>query len=176
MAVGAMVPGLARDPLKALPPDREGLLRLVHRWRDEAVKAGRDGFWLARFLRAKGVEAYVIHPTSVSVCREPRRAKTDRLDVGLLQRCLMSWLRGETKALQHGGAPVARRGGCETAAPRARATCPQAHGLHQPDEGDAGAVGHRDLTPNCATHRRNCDAGHTGRLFHPAQYPGRAGA
>jgi transposase len=108
--VGAMVPGLARDPLKALPPDPEGLLRLLHRWRDEAVKAGRkikrivvafeagrDGFWLARFLRAKGVEAYVIHPTSVPVSREQRRAKTDRLDIGLLQRCLMGWLRAEKK-------------------------------------------------------------------------------
>jgi transposase len=108
--VGAMVPGLARDPLKSLPPDPEGLLGLLHRWRDEAVKAGRkitriivafeagrDGFWLARFLRAKAIEAYVIHPTSVPVSREQRRAKTDRLDIGLLQRCLMGWLRGERK-------------------------------------------------------------------------------
>ena len=108
--VGAMVPGLARNPLKALPPDPDGVLRLLHRWRDEAVKAGRtikrivvafeagrDGFWLARFLRAKGIEAYVIHPTSVPVSREQRRAKTDRLDIGLLQRCLMGWLRGEKK-------------------------------------------------------------------------------
>jgi transposase len=108
--VGAMVPGLARDPLKALPPDPDGLLRLLHRWRDEAVKAGRkikriivafeagrDGFWLARFLRSREIEAYVIHPTSVPVSREQRRAKTDRLDIGLLQRCLMGWLRGEKK-------------------------------------------------------------------------------
>jgi transposase len=108
--VGAMVPGLARDPLKALHPDLEGLLRLLHRWRDEAVKAGReikriivafeagrDGFWLARCLRARGIEVYVIHPTSVPVSREHRRAKTDRLDIGLLQRCLMGWLRGEKK-------------------------------------------------------------------------------
>jgi transposase len=108
--VGAMVPGLARDPLKALPPDPQALLRLLHRWRDEAVKAGcnikriivafeagRDGFWLARLLRANGIEAYVIHPTSVPVSREQRRAKTDRLDIGLLQRCLMGWLRGEKR-------------------------------------------------------------------------------
>src|SRR6188768_3933605 len=58
------------------------LLRLLHRWRDEAVQAGRtitriavafeagrDGFWLARWLRARGIEAYVIHPTSIG---EPR--------------------------------------------------------------------------------------------------------
>ena len=64
-----------------------------------AFEAGRDGFWLARFLRAKGIEAYVIHPTSVPVSREQRRAKTDRLDIGLLQRCLMGWLRSEKKHL-----------------------------------------------------------------------------
>src|SRR3954454_23674286 len=43
-----------------------------------AFEAGRDGFWLARWLRAHGIEAHVIHPTSVAVSREHRRAKTDR--------------------------------------------------------------------------------------------------
>lgn len=109
--VGGMVPGIDRDPLKKLAtPDAEALLRLLYRWRDEAVKAGktitrivvgyeagRDGFWLARWLRARGVEAYVIHPTSIAVSREHRRAKTDRLDIGLLKRSLLGWLRGEEK-------------------------------------------------------------------------------
>jgi transposase len=45
-----------------------------------AYEAGRDGFWLARWLRQHDVEAYVIHPTSVAVSREHQRAKTDRLD------------------------------------------------------------------------------------------------
>ncbi|HLZ21464.1 MAG TPA: IS110 family transposase [Ktedonobacterales bacterium] len=108
--VGGIVPGLQREPLKKLPPDQEGLLGLLHRWRGEAVKAGReitrvvvafeagrDGFWLARWLRARGFEAYVIHPTSIPVSREQRRAKTDRLDIGLLKRALLGWLRGEKK-------------------------------------------------------------------------------
>lgn len=108
--VGAVVPGLAREPLKKLDPDADALLKLLYRWRDEAVKAGRkikriivafeagrDGFWLARWLRSRRIEAYVIHPTSVAVSREQRRAKTDRLDIGLLQRSLMGWLRGERK-------------------------------------------------------------------------------
>src|SRR5207244_12258814 len=60
-----------------------------------ACEAGRDGFWLARWLRARGVEAHVIHPTSVAVSREHRRAKTDRLDTGLLKRAFLGWLRGE---------------------------------------------------------------------------------
>src|SRR5215469_11972855 len=108
--VGAIVPGITRDPLKALVPDPEALIKLLYRWRDEAVKAGckikrivvgfeagRDGFWLARWLRARGIEAYVIHPTSIPVSREQRRAKTDRLDTALLMRAVLGWLRGEPK-------------------------------------------------------------------------------
>ena len=51
-----------------------------------AFEAGRDGFWLARWLRAQGAEAHVIHPTSIAVARDHRRAKTDRLDTELLKR------------------------------------------------------------------------------------------
>src|SRR6516164_1525937 len=65
--VGGMVPGIKREPLKKLAPDQEALLALLHRWRDEAIaaghaitrlvvafEAGRDGFWLARWLRSRG--------------------------------------------------------------------------------------------------------------------------
>jgi transposase len=103
-----IVPGIERHPLKKLDADREALLGVLHRWRGEAVKAGRaisriavafeagrDGFWLARWLRARGIEAYVIHPTSIAVSREHRRAKTDRLDSDLLKRAFLGWLRGE---------------------------------------------------------------------------------
>jgi transposase len=108
--VGGIVPGLAREPLKKLAPDAAALLGLLFRWRDEAARsghsvtricvayeAGRDGFWLVRWLRARGIECHVIHPTSVSVSREHRRAKTDRLDLALLKRSFLGWLRGETK-------------------------------------------------------------------------------
>ena len=37
----------------------------------------RDGFWLARWLIARGIEAHVIHSASVAVSRERKRAKTD---------------------------------------------------------------------------------------------------
>src|SRR6201988_871208 len=106
--VAGMLPGIEHQPRKKLEPNAERLLGLLHRWRDEAVKAGRkitrialafeagrDGFWLARWLRARGVEAHVIHPTSVAVPREHRRAKTDRLDTELLKRAFLGWLRGE---------------------------------------------------------------------------------
>jgi len=108
--VGAIVPGLERQPQKKLEPDPSALLKLLERWRDEGVKAGRtmrrivlafeagrDGFWLARWLRKRGIETHVIHSTSVAVPREHRRAKTDRLDLAMLMRVFLGWLRGERK-------------------------------------------------------------------------------
>src|SRR5881628_2742490 len=106
--VAGIVPGVERQPLKKLAVDESALLKLLHRWREEAEKAGRrieriavafeagrDGFWLARWLAARGIEAYVIHASSVAVSREHRRAKTDRLDTELLKRGFLGWLRGE---------------------------------------------------------------------------------
>src|SRR5213592_250195 len=106
--VAGMLPGIERQPRKKLEPSPERLLGLLHRWRYEAVRAGRtitrialafeagrDGFWLARWLAAQGIEAHVIHASSVAVTREHRRAKTDRLDTGLLKRGFLGWLRGE---------------------------------------------------------------------------------
>jgi len=108
--VAGIVPGINRQPLKKLAADEATLLQLLYRWRDEATKAGRtidriavayeagrDGFWLARWLRGRGIEAHVIHPTSVAVSREHRRAKTDRLDTELLKRAFLGWLRGEPR-------------------------------------------------------------------------------
>jgi transposase len=108
--VSAIVPGVERQPLKKLDADAETLFKLLRRWRMEAgqagrdvkrivvaYEAGRDGFWLARWLRAHEIEAYVIHPSSVAVPREHRRAKTDRLDTELLMRAFLGWLRGEKR-------------------------------------------------------------------------------
>src|SRR5665213_1697730 len=106
--VAGIVPGVERQPLKKLAVDESVLLKLLHRWREEAEKAGhrikriavafeagRDGFWLARWLRARDIEVHVIHASSVAVSREHRRAKTDRLDTELLKRSFLGWLRSE---------------------------------------------------------------------------------
>src|SRR3984893_12541809 len=106
--VGGFVPGIEAQRGKNPERSPEAVLAVLHRWRDEAVRAGgtitriavafeagRDGFWLARWLEAHGVEAHVIHPSSVAVSREHRRAKTDRLDTELLKRSFLGWLRGE---------------------------------------------------------------------------------
>lgn len=53
-------------------------------------EAGRDGFWIDRFLRKAGIKNVVVDPASIEVSRRGRRAKTDRLDaeklVGMLIR------------------------------------------------------------------------------------------
>src|SRR3954467_7636697 len=70
--VAGIVPGIERHPLKKLEPSAVELLQLLVRWRAEATQKGRpitriavafeargDGFWLARWLRTRGIEAYV---------------------------------------------------------------------------------------------------------------------
>jgi len=106
--VAGTVPGVERQPLKKLEPDAAMVLGLIERWRREAIKArqtisrvvlayeaGRDGFWLARWLMVRGIEVHVIHSASVAVSRERKRAKTDRLDAAMLMRVFLGWLRGE---------------------------------------------------------------------------------
>jgi transposase len=102
--IAGTVPGVERQPLKKTEPDEADLLRLLHRWRDEATRnnraikrivvayeAGRDGFWLAKH----DVEVHVIHSNSVAVSREHKRAKTNRLDAAMQMRVYLGWLRGE---------------------------------------------------------------------------------
>jgi transposase len=60
-------------------------------------EAGRDGFWLHRWLIARDVANVVVDSSSIEVNRRARRAKTDRLDVGKLLALLLRWLGGERK-------------------------------------------------------------------------------
>ena len=119
--VAGIVPGVERQPLKKLAVDESALLKLLHRWREEAEKAGRrierivvafeagrDGFWLARRLKARSIDAHVIHAASVAVSREHRRAKTDRLDSELLKRAFLGWLRGERDHCKMVAIPTAK--------------------------------------------------------------------
>src|SRR5262249_59397575 len=81
------------------PADALGLWALIERERSAlqragwarvrvvtCYEAGRDGFWLHRFLVAQGAESFVVDPGSVEVNRRARRAKSDGLDVGSLLR------------------------------------------------------------------------------------------
>jgi transposase len=86
--------------------DTEALLREIakakKRFRlpdDAAVyscyEAGRDGFWLHRFLSSQGINNEVVDSSSIEVKRRGRRRKTDRLDAGKLLSMLMRWRQGE---------------------------------------------------------------------------------
>ena len=64
--VAGMLPGIERQPHKKLEPSPERLLAVLHRWRDEAIRAGhtitrialafeagRDGFWPPKRLHSR---------------------------------------------------------------------------------------------------------------------------
>jgi transposase len=109
--LGGVVPGVERRPRRKLEArDIAGLLLTIELWKVEAAKAGRtvrrvvlgyeagrDGFWIARYLQEQGIEVHVMHPSSIPVPRRRRRAKTDRIDVDMLLRTLLAFLRGEPR-------------------------------------------------------------------------------
>jgi transposase len=60
-------------------------------------EAGRDGFWLHRYLITAGIDNRVVDSSSIEVNRRLRRAKSDRLDAGKLLGMLMRYHAGEPK-------------------------------------------------------------------------------
>jgi transposase len=60
-------------------------------------EAGRDGFWLHRYLETSGIKNLVVDSASIEVNRRYRRVKTDRLDVGKLLNMLVRYHQGEAK-------------------------------------------------------------------------------
>jgi transposase len=61
-------------------------------------EAGRDGFWIHRYLLSKGINNLIVDSSSIEVNRRKRRAKSDRLDADNLLRLLMRYHGGERKA------------------------------------------------------------------------------
>ena len=109
--LAAQVPGLPHTKAKrTINPEAEALLAAITGYRTRAAATGRSierviavyeagwsGFWLARWLMRRGVEVYVVQPSSVPVDRRMRRAKSDGIDSELLLRTLLAWLRGEPR-------------------------------------------------------------------------------
>lgn len=60
-------------------------------------EAGRDGFWLHRYLVSRGIENIIVDSSSIEVNRRKRRAKNDQLDALKLVTMLMRYHHGETK-------------------------------------------------------------------------------
>ena len=109
--VAAQVPGLRQKGTKQqLAPRADALMAAIEGYKRRAAAAGMavdrviltyesggSGFWLARWLQQRGVEVYVMQPSSVPVDRRMRRAKSDRIDADMLLRTLLAWLRGEPR-------------------------------------------------------------------------------
>jgi len=108
--LAVQLPGVIRRTRHTLEPNGAGLAALIGKLRARSAasgrpiarvilthEAGRDGFWLARFLSRRGVEVHVMQPSSLPVDRRARRAKTDRIDVEMLLRTLLAFLRGEPR-------------------------------------------------------------------------------
>src|SRR5262249_36199838 len=70
-------------------------------------EAGRDGFWLHRFLASKKIENRIVDSESIEVNRRRRRAKSDNLDGTKLVGMLIRWHHGENKLWGVGRAPSA---------------------------------------------------------------------
>ncbi len=63
-------------------------------------EAGREGFWLHRFLQGHGITTHVVDSSSIEVNRRRRRAKSDGLDVRKLLSMLMRYEQGERHVWQ----------------------------------------------------------------------------
>ena len=107
--LGVVAPGVSVRMKRSIEArNLEAVVRALEQAKEKSAKAGfevarivvgfesgRDGFWIARALRQRGLEVYVMHAASIAVEQRGKRAKTDRLDVDLLLTTLMGWLRGE---------------------------------------------------------------------------------
>jgi transposase len=107
--LAVQLPGVKRHTRHVLGASGEELAILIERLKARCGatgpiarvilthEAGREGFWLARFLMRRGVEVHVMQPSSLPVDRRARRAKTDVIDVEMLLRTLMTWLRDDPR-------------------------------------------------------------------------------
>ena len=79
--------GLAKERFKL-----KGDIKIV-----SCYEAGRDGFWLHRYLLKCGIENIVVDSSSIEVSRRKKRAKTDRIDARKLLMMLMRYHGGERR-------------------------------------------------------------------------------
>src|SRR5919201_4187898 len=63
-------------------------------------EAGREGFWLHRFLEGHGITNPVVDSSAIEVNRRRRRAKSDGLDVRKLLSMLLRYSQGERQVWQ----------------------------------------------------------------------------
>src|SRR6201981_3256758 len=162
--VGGVLPGIEHQPRKKLEPSPERLLALLHRWRDESVRAGRtitriavafeagrDGFWLARWLGGRGAGGARVHAPGGAAARVPGVA---------------AW---RTARVQHGARSNDRRRGRQAAQSGARVPGQGTHAACQPHEGHAGPARHSQFQTNPAP-----GGPKSGNHAHPGGHAGAA--
>ena len=80
-------------------------------------EAGREGFWLHRFLQAQGITNHVVDSSSIEVNRRKRRAKSDALDVRKLVSMLMRYAAWRTSGVACGACALGGSRGSTASAP-----------------------------------------------------------
>ena len=106
----AFTPAMAQKPrLRTIPArDLDALKREIQRAKQRfglpddtpvrsCYEAGRDGFWIHRYLDKNGIRNLVVDASSIEVNRRARRAKSDRIDVTKLLTMLIRYHGGEHK-------------------------------------------------------------------------------
>jgi transposase len=89
-AVDRVVEELARAKRRLKVPEDTPVI--------SCYEAGRDGFWLHRYLVGHGVINHVVDSSSIEVKRRARQAKTDALDLAGLLTLLARYLAGDRRA------------------------------------------------------------------------------
>lgn len=104
----AISDGFKRRHITVAARDLDGLKKQIDKAREHfgvgragavysCYEAGRDGFWIHRFLTSIGLDNIIVDSSSIEVNRRFRRAKTDRVDAQKLMTMLMRYLNGEQK-------------------------------------------------------------------------------
>ena len=92
---------LPADGWERLPEEMAAAKKRLDLPADAAVtscyEAGRDGFWIHRYLVGAGVDNLVVDSSSIEVNRRARRAKTDAIDLTKLLSMLRRHVGGEKK-------------------------------------------------------------------------------
>jgi transposase len=100
--------------------DTDGVLRAMAKARarcglagevrvHSCYEAGRDGFWLHRWLVEQGIDNVVVDAASIEVNRRARRAKTDRIDGVKLHTMLLRYHGGESRVWAVARVPTAEQ-------------------------------------------------------------------
>ena len=101
-------------------------------------EAGRDAFWVHRWLAEAGVHNVVVDSASIEVNRRARQAKTDRLDAAHLLRLVDPVGQRRAGRVAGGAGAVGGRGRCATPGPGAGDVAAGADALPQSSDAAAG--------------------------------------